>query len=346
MNRAKQTHQNRVDKLKGELIDSVAASSKGILMRYLVSNSSIEWQLNIIHNAQTRLGLLAMPLSAISFLAAGKAVVVTICVLFWMIDTDKTLGWVPSRNTAAVLALCGIFKAVLKGPRPYWLTDKIKPLDPTLEASFGFPSGHTTVAILLHGIVAFHFNQPSIYAAVSVFILLVSISRVLTGAHFLHDVIGGAVIGTASLALSVYKLPSTQAVLWPENKGQLSEALVCCVLVALTFGAVVVSNVTANGTVNFKDVKEPVAGAGFLFGVGLCHILHHVLPPATTFILPPSRGLALCLLGMVLCDLASKCVPVSKKDGLHTLPGLTLMILCFAGMQVVNFWAVSFVFSV
>ncbi len=69
------------------------------------------------------------------------------------------------------------------GPRPYWLNDKVKTLDPTLETSFGFPSGHTTAMFGVYGVVVFHYYQHSVMAW-SIFVttcLLVGFSRIYTG---------------------------------------------------------------------------------------------------------------------------------------------------------------------
>lgn len=83
--------------------------------------------------------------------------------------------------SAVMLCLNGCFKAYFKGPRPYWVSDKVKTLDPTLETSYGFPSGHSTGMIAIYGVIAWHYNIPFFYAVWVVLSLAVMYSRVYTG---------------------------------------------------------------------------------------------------------------------------------------------------------------------
>lgn len=66
----------------------------------------------------------------------------------------------------------------------------------------GFPSGHTSGAIALWGGMALIFRKKSLTIFAAVMIILMMISRMYLGKHFIGDVIGGAVIGTLFLALA------------------------------------------------------------------------------------------------------------------------------------------------
>jgi membrane-associated phospholipid phosphatase len=80
-----------------------------------------------------------------------------------------------------MLCFNGFSKAMLKGPRPYWLSDKVKTLDPTLETSYGFPSGHSTGMVAIYGVLVWHWGNPYLVGLWAVVSAAVMYSRVYTG---------------------------------------------------------------------------------------------------------------------------------------------------------------------
>ena len=77
--------------------------------------------------------------------------------------------------------------------RPYELLPKIRADFKPLER-FSFPSGHTTHAFLMVTLLAGFF--PVLLLPALVWALLVGISRVYLGVHYLSDVLAGALLGT------------------------------------------------------------------------------------------------------------------------------------------------------
>ena len=77
------------------------------------------------------------------------------------------------------------------------------------ETSFSFPSGHTTAAVSLYGIILFFIiksnlakNKKIIYSTgLIMLIFFIGVSRIYLGAHFASDVIGATVISIAFLIL-------------------------------------------------------------------------------------------------------------------------------------------------
>ncbi len=85
------------------------------------------------------------------------------------------------------------FKLLFHNPRPYWISDKVKEL--YHETSFGIPSNHAQLAATVWGWLAVEVKKKW-FSIVAIFlILMIGISRLYLGAHFLSDVLLGWLIG-------------------------------------------------------------------------------------------------------------------------------------------------------
>lgn len=73
---------------------------------------------------------------------------------------------------------------------------------------FGFPSGHVALTTALWGVVAILFNKKLIIKMVPFMIILMALSRMYLGRHFLGDVLGGAAVGLISLIAFIHFLNS------------------------------------------------------------------------------------------------------------------------------------------
>jgi undecaprenyl-diphosphatase len=122
-------------------------------------------------------------------------------VLLWLLwrRAWRTAGyWLGA--VAGAMILNGAVKAVLHRARPGELLY-------SGWSVFSFPSGHSTINAVLYGFLAFliarelkaAWRASVVVAAVS-FVLLIAISRLYLGAHWLSDVAGGLAFGTAWLA--------------------------------------------------------------------------------------------------------------------------------------------------
>lgn len=104
-----------------------------------------------------------------------------------------------AENVAAPLS-----KFVLSRPRPRWY----RPI--TDEHGFGYPSGHATaaamfltaVALLVLATVTRLWLRVVLVTAAGVVATLVAASRVFLGVHYLTDVVGGLLLGTAVTLLT------------------------------------------------------------------------------------------------------------------------------------------------
>ena len=101
--------------------------------------------------------------------------------------------------TAMLLLFTGLANSLLKDlgqdPRP----DAVFALDDRVSTSYGWPSGHMQVAIVLWGYLAYTMQQKwAVWAAV-IFIGLQGFSRLYLGVHDLGDVFAGLVFGLMCL---------------------------------------------------------------------------------------------------------------------------------------------------
>ncbi len=65
----------------------------------------------------------------------------------------------------------------------------------------GFPSGHTSIAIAFWGGLAMMFRKRWMWTLATAMMILIPLSRIYLGVHFLADVIGGVVLGGAILSM-------------------------------------------------------------------------------------------------------------------------------------------------
>lgn len=69
------------------------------------------------------------------------------------------------------------------------------------EFSYGFPSGHCSSATSTWGTIALLFRVPSVRAVALLMILLMPVSRIYLGRHFVADTLGGVTQGLLVIAL-------------------------------------------------------------------------------------------------------------------------------------------------
>jgi len=98
--------------------------------------------------------------------------------------------------TAAIIK---ILKEIIQSPRP--ISNLI------LETGYSFPSGHTTFSIVFLGLITYIFAKPKYKIPATItstfLIAIIIFSRLYLQVHWLTDILGGLIIGTIILTISI-----------------------------------------------------------------------------------------------------------------------------------------------
>lgn len=129
----------------------------------------------------------------------------------WMVLLALTfLITIKDKKKAIIICGCLIISILLNiGIKNIFMRERPLVRKLVEETSFSFPSGHTTAAVSLYGIILFFIiksnlakNKKIIYSTgLIMLIFFIGVSRIYLGAHFASDVIGATVISIAFLIL-------------------------------------------------------------------------------------------------------------------------------------------------
>ncbi len=116
--------------------------------------------------------------------------------------------WVINKNAFAGVGLFLLLSLLLnvylkdlfQDPRP----DEIFHLDTKVGKSFGFPSGHSQMAVVIWFWLAWEYRKTWGWIASSILVVGISFSRLYLGVHDVEDVLGGVGIGLISLLVFIF----------------------------------------------------------------------------------------------------------------------------------------------
>ena len=135
----------------------------------------------------------------IDLLSVVLSVIAYVLCIYLCFDETSKLIWL-ILSTGIPFVLVSVFRKIINAPRPYECGVPA-PKGKNKEGC-SFPSRHAFSAFCV-SVVSFEVICPIAATVLFAFAILLSVSRVLMGKHFVRDVLAGALIGILSGVLSI-----------------------------------------------------------------------------------------------------------------------------------------------
>jgi len=237
--------------------------------------------LNLILILQSIPGLAGL-MQFFTFLGSEEFFLFVMPVVYWCVNAP--LGLRVATLLIGSNSLNELLKLAFHLPRPFWVDARVRAL--SVETSYGLPSGHAQTAAAVWGGLAADVKQRWVWSVALVVVILISLSRLYLGVHFLSDVLAGWLIG----GLVVWAFVRWGEALAARLRGlnlwiQIALALgVALVYLAMCYAAITLAppdppqwaaTVTrvrpapAGEAFNPRSPESPVSAAGRIFGLGL-----------------------------------------------------------------------------
>lgn len=152
-------------------------------------------------------------------------------------------------------------KDLFQDPRP----DPMYHLDPQVGMSYGFPSGHAQIAMVIWFWIAWEVRKTWVWILSSILVFGICFSRLYLGVHDMGDVVGGIGIGLLSLLLFI--VLTTKRFEWWHHLHPLWQVVAIAIIEAAFF-------ITWSG-----NLPVSVVGLGFLligFWIGVIIERRHI----------------------------------------------------------------------
>jgi len=146
-------------------------------------------------------------MKGITFLGNVEFYLLIMPLLYWCIDLSLGI------RMGILLLVSGVINALLKlgfqAPRPFWVSDLV--VGYSEGTSFGFPSGHSQNAASIWGLLMVSVQKRWVKILALLGIILIGISRLVLGVHFLHDVLAGWLIGAGLVYAFIHLEPAVSS---------------------------------------------------------------------------------------------------------------------------------------
>lgn len=148
-------------------------------------------EIEIIQFIQNAAGWLVNPMQVITNLGSETFFILWLPIILWCFDYG--LGLKVGFILISSGQLFSTLKVALHSPRPFWFSQDI--LAYSIETGFGMPSGHSMNTMSIFGLIAASLKRTWVTWLAVVLILLVGLSRIILGMHFISDVLVGWLCG-------------------------------------------------------------------------------------------------------------------------------------------------------
>lgn len=176
----------------------------------------------------------------------------------------------------------GLAKYMFESARPIDLPDYILAVQSDLikETSFGFPSGHSHVSILVWGILFLEFKNKFFRAFALFVIVFTPFSRMYAGVHYPGDVVGGFSMGLLSLILIefiFYKFPDFPNLSLEEGSKSKIIRSISLAILAVTLGSTLLPKGSTHPQIS--SLEQVLIGSGSIAGFFIGLLILKVMYP-------------------------------------------------------------------
>lgn len=134
----------------------------------------------------------------------GSPYVLIVLTLLSFLLKNKKLSFIITGNLGLITIINQALKFIIKRPRP-------SDLFLIVETGYSFPSGHSMVSLSFYGLLIYfiykYFKNKklkiSLITLLSLIIVLIGVSRVYLGVHFVSDVISGFLLSLSYLIIFI-----------------------------------------------------------------------------------------------------------------------------------------------
>jgi membrane-associated phospholipid phosphatase len=129
--------------------------------------------------------------------------IAVVATIYWCVN--KRLGEYIAFSTMSSIAINSIIKNIFMAKRPFELDPEIKNLREATATGRSFPSGHTQSAATVFTSLYLAIRKNYLLWVAIIVTIIVALSRINLGVHFVTDVIVGGIVGTL-IAIGMYYL--------------------------------------------------------------------------------------------------------------------------------------------
>ena len=134
----------------------------------------------------------------------GSPYVLIVLTLLSFLLKNKKLSFIITGNLGLITIINQVLKFIVKRPRP-------SDLFLIVETGYSFPSGHSMVSLSFYGLLIYfiykYFKNKKLkiflITLLSLIIILIGVSRVYLGVHFVSDVISGFLLSLSYLIIFI-----------------------------------------------------------------------------------------------------------------------------------------------